>query len=277
MTFPVSFYIYAVNDLFDMDQDRKNPRKKGVWGGALAERDVGWVRNLCIAIAAVLILTSLISLNPLHVLFTVAGLAVPWLYSAPPFRLKSVPVLDSLTNMAYGFVPFAMAASLGGSFIYLDPRFLAALLVIAAVHAITTIMDYDSDRKAGQHTFAVAFGPRAPAIFAAAAFALNLLAALPYSPIASFSLGLACLLSLLLAAFPNPSNARLVLKALIAYAIVVAYFFLFKYVVFPQYLADYSEAEFSLVADACRNGSAGVPDIICSRLEGLRNASAGGG
>lgn len=270
MTFPVSFYIYAVNDFFDIGPDQRNPRKSGVWGEPLKQSEMEWARNLCISIAALLLITSIISFNPLHVLFTALGLIVPLAYSAPPLRLKNIPVLDSISNISYGFVPFAMAASLGNCFAYLDARFLSFLLVLPAVHAITTVMDYEKDKKEGQSTFAVSFGMRAPSIFAAAVFLGNSILFFQLSPIAGISLAFAAMVSLVLAVFPSPENARRAFKVLFAYGLALGYFFFIKYFLFPQYLADYSEAEFSNFISLCESGD--IPDTLCLQLEAAREA-----
>jgi 4-hydroxybenzoate polyprenyltransferase len=276
VAFPLSFAIYAINDYFDMETDAKNPRKKGgLWGRALQREDVPWVAKTIFILAALAVATAIISFNPVHALLIAGGLIMPVIYSAPPIRLKNIPIVDSLANAAYVFFPFAAGAALGGSWIFLDWRFFVILLNVSAVHAITTIMDVHEDRKAGENTFAVAFGPRAPALFAFAIFTANLAIFAQFSSFAFVGLALACLLCAYLSVRPTPENARGLFKILFAYAILAGYYLMMKYALVPSMLADYSEAEFKSAVDGCLfDGS--LPEGICSHVRALNESCSTG-
>jgi len=265
-TFPLSFCVYAVNDYYDMEHDRVDPRKGGIWGARMTIEDVPWAKALVALFIVLAIATGIISGNPVHLALIGLGVLLPYFYSAPPVRLKSRPILDSLSNTGYAFIPFAAAASLGGSLIFLRPEILLGLLMVAAFHAISTVMDHERDRKAGDTTFSTALGPRAASAFATAIFLINIPLWLPYSPILAFSVGIAALLSLWLCIRPSPERARTIFKALIGYGIAVCYFFLMKYLLFPAYLADYSESEISLFHDGCRSGDDYLFKGLCPYL-----------
>lgn len=237
IAFPLSLLIYGLNDIYDIRYDWKNPRKeKPVWGARISEKDVPWLKNWCCASAAIMMLTALSTLNPLHAALAAAGIFLAYAYSSPPFRLKERPILDSLSAMGYGLFAFGLAYSLSGSADFLDWRFLLLCLSLSAFHAISTVMDMGEDKKMGVRTFAAALGGRAAALFAAAVFLANAALVFSYSSIAptmaligEASFLFAASLSLFLAARPTPENGRLAFKLLIAYGMLWGYILLIHY------------------------------------------------
>lgn len=237
LSFPLSLFIYGINDIYDRESDSRNPRKKfWIWGEQVKDEDVPWLKRWCYAAAAAVFAVALSSANPLHIAFAVAGLAVAYFYSAPPLRLKERPVLDSLSAAGYGLFAFGLAYSLSGSADFMDWRFLLLCLSLSAIHAITTIMDMDEDRKLGVKTFAAAYGGRAAALFAAAIFLANTALVAGYAHIApnialfgEVTLLFAALLSIYVAAFPTQKNAKLAFKLLIAYALLWGWFLILHY------------------------------------------------
>ena len=71
-----------------------------------------------------------------------------YLYSSPPFRIKSIPVLDSLFNCLFGFGPFAIGYSLFGGIGFLNTAFIFFSFTFSAAHAIFAVVDLDEDKKA---------------------------------------------------------------------------------------------------------------------------------
>ncbi|NYZ76757.1 UbiA family prenyltransferase [Candidatus Micrarchaeota archaeon] len=250
LAFPLSFLLYGINDIYDFESDKKNPRKGGLWGVRLEEKDIPWVKKTAFLFAAAMFVTGFSTLNPLHMLFTVLGLSIVYFYSAPPVRLKSIPVIDSLANGGYLYICFGLGCSLSGSTLFLHPYVVLGALCVSAGHALGTIMDYDSDKSMGERTFATVLGIRATALFAFVIFAISLLVFLNsgyHSFIGLVAGSFATLLSAFVLLSPKPENAKLAFKALIAFGLVVAYFYLLKYVVFGQWFGDFSEEELSQV------------------------------
>lgn len=237
LSLPVSFLIYGTNDIYDIESDSRNPRKKSwIWGERLTRDDVQWVKSWGMAVMAVCMLVALSTLNLPHIVFAAGCIAIAYFYSAPPVRLKERPVLDSLAAMGYGFGVFGLAYTLGGSLDFIDWRLMLIFLTLSGVHAITTVMDMGEDRKLGVRTFATEYGGRAPALFAAAIFIANLGLAASYSYmaptialVAEVTLAFAAGLSLYVAAFPNQENAKLAFKLLIAYAMAWGWFLILHY------------------------------------------------
>jgi lycopene elongase/hydratase (dihydrobisanhydrobacterioruberin-forming) len=209
LTFPMGVYVFGINDLHDIDTDRANPRRKGeFWGAKVDASDRKWIYPASIMVVAAMLASALFSPSPLQVAVAMFFLPFPFLYSAPPARIKSRPVLDSLSNAAYTFAPYAMGFSLSGSLAFLSPQMLLFSLVFSAAHAIGTIMDLDGDRRAGIRSFAAACGPRAAALFAVIILAANL----PFLFTAMKSMFLVILVYALSSLFvlirPVPSSAK---------------------------------------------------------------------
>lgn len=171
-TFPYNYYLHAVNDLFDYETDRRNPRKGGV-EGALAPKQELRLH----AIASTLLMVPFVLLAAVGLpwratasLLTLLGLS--FAYNAPPLRLKGRPVADSLANVLYA-IPLQVGLHAMGSTRAVDePVRVFAAWGIAA-HALTTITDVAEDAAAGVVTIGVRLGRGMTAVFAGAWFLVS--------------------------------------------------------------------------------------------------------
>ena len=172
LSFPLGVYVFGINDLFDTETDGANPRRRGwLWGAKVVKEDASWIYPSSLMVAAAMLASSA---NPIQALVIAIFLPIPLIYSMPPLRLKSRPVLDSISNAAYTYGPYAMGFSMSGGLGFLNPQMILFALVFSAAHAIGTVMDMEGDRRAGIRTFAIAYGPRAAALFATAVLLANL-------------------------------------------------------------------------------------------------------
>lgn len=90
---------------------------------------------------------------------------VAWQYSAPPLRLKEVPLLDSLSNGLIVFLCAYLGQSLGTAKLRDVPAKLYILaMVCSGVHALGAAADLEADLQAGQSTIATFFGRRLTAL-----------------------------------------------------------------------------------------------------------------
>lgn len=149
--FPANLLIYGINDIFDFETDRLNPKKAEYEMLVRPESH----RNLAIAIIV-------LNLPFVIAAFFLVPQALPSLagfiffsvfYSAPPIRAKAIPLVDSLFNILYVFPAAFAYQMLTGSF----PRveiFIAAGLWTGAMHAYSAIPDIKADREAGVSTVA---------------------------------------------------------------------------------------------------------------------------
>jgi 4-hydroxybenzoate polyprenyltransferase len=155
---PANLFLYGVNDRFDADLDRVNPKKGDAGREVRFDPDRDRVDLAVTAVAGALALPFVAVLPPAGTLALVAFLVLAVAYSAPPSRFKTTPLLDSLSNGLYvlpGVVTFVATA--GGL-----PPFLAVLggwLWTMAMHTYSAIPDVGADRAAGVRTTATVLGP----------------------------------------------------------------------------------------------------------------------
>jgi len=152
---PANVLLYGVNDIFDADVDSANPKKEN--------KEARWQGDR--PVAAAVIASGLLGVGLLAV---TPPAAWPWLagflilavqYSAPPFRFKTTPVLDSISNGLYILPGIAAYVVVAGS----QPPALAivgAWLWTMGMHTFSAIPDIEPDRKAGIQTTATALGER---------------------------------------------------------------------------------------------------------------------
>ena len=162
---PYNFAMYGINDVFDYESDRANPRKGGIEGALLAprlHRPTLWI--------------AVLSSIPLLVLLATAGDLSAWIalgvsafavvaYSAARLRFKERPVLDSLTSSTHFVSPAVVGLILAEA----DFSTTMVLILVAfflwgmAAHAFGAIQDINPDREANIHSIATVFGARATA------------------------------------------------------------------------------------------------------------------
>ena len=149
-----------VNDAYDLDGDRVNPRKADspLVQGVLTP---GVVRHGA-AIAALVALGLALTVNVTFAVVIACALALAWSYSAPPTRLKTRPGADLAANsLAVGTVTllagWAVTRPVAEFPWYVLPQ---GLLVATALYVPTTLVDADSDRRSGYRTIATTLGSR---------------------------------------------------------------------------------------------------------------------
>jgi lycopene elongase/hydratase (dihydrobisanhydrobacterioruberin-forming) len=162
-----------VNDVYDLDGDRVNPRKaeSPLVQGLLAPRLV--LRGA--AVAALVALGLALTVNFAFALVIAGGLTLAWAYSAPPTRFKTRPGADLAANaLAVGTVTllagWTVTRPLGEFPWYVLPQ---GLLVATALYVPTTLVDADSDRRSGYRTIATTLGSRGAYIVGWTAWTLS--------------------------------------------------------------------------------------------------------
>lgn len=150
---PANIYLYGINDLFDADIDTENPKKE--------QKEVRYTGQGFVPIIVIGSGLLLFALFPL-----VDPAAWPWLllygllateYSAPPFRFKTTPFLDSISNGLYILPGAAAYVTVAGS----QPPLvtvIGAWLWAMAMHTFSAIPDIEPDRRAGIETTATVLG-----------------------------------------------------------------------------------------------------------------------
>ena len=190
---PYNLAMYGLNDLYDYESDRLNPRKGGsVEGAVLAP---GSYRKVWVAVAAI----------NLPLLAAMVVLAGPWAgalvgvalfstvtYSVPPLRTKTIPVLDSINSSLHFVLPCACGWLVaGGTAATLPWPALAAFFAWGlGSQALGAIQDAEYDRSAGIGSIAVSLGARRTAAAATTAYlvAVALTASIPGGIVAAVAL-----------------------------------------------------------------------------------------
>ena len=150
---PANVFLYGVNDVFDAEADRTNPRKTD------REFRFGGDRVVVVGTVAGAALGLLLAgwLDPLAGAYVIGFLVLGAAYSAPPLRLKARPPLDSLSNGLYVLPGAAAYAALSGS----APPTLALVggwCWTMGMHTFSAVPDVEADRRAGIETTATVLG-----------------------------------------------------------------------------------------------------------------------
>ena len=155
---PANVYLYGVNDVFDREIDRENPKKVGEDARETAFEGQSAVKWGIVA-AIVLLFPVLAVLPRLAWAWIALWLFLATNYSAPPFRFKTTPLLDSVSNGLYVLPGVAAYTALAGH----HPPALAVLggwLWTMGMHTFSAIPDVLPDRRAGIQTTATWLGAR---------------------------------------------------------------------------------------------------------------------
>jgi len=150
---PANVFLYGVNDLFDADIDTENPKK--------GDREVRYRGGRLVALFVAV--TGLLGVAFLPLLPAAGGVAMMAFlllsveYSAPPFRFKTTPFLDSLSNGLYvlpGAIAYAAVAGRAPPVAAVAGGWLWAM----GMHTFSAIPDIEPDRAAGIETTATRLG-----------------------------------------------------------------------------------------------------------------------
>ncbi|KAF8511812.1 UbiA prenyltransferase family [Hysterangium stoloniferum] len=171
LSFPLCIVVFGINDIYDYESDIINPRKlaSSLEGGVIPPVYHPILRVVAHVSTLFILCISLMTLNLQNVLSTALLVFLGWQYSAPPFRLKEIPVVDSLTNGAIVFLTWFVGYSFGrGRLQELPDKGVILSFCAAGTHALGAAVDVESDIASGQTTIATAFGRRTAAIFGVA-------------------------------------------------------------------------------------------------------------
>ena len=157
---PYNLAMYGINDVFDYASDIANPRKGGVEGALLDPS-----RHRLVLVGATLaclpFVVALVLLGPpLSWLALAVSLFAVVAYSAPPFRFKEIPVLDSITSSVHFCSPALYGILLAGDLPGLTSGtiLLAFFLWGMASHAFGAVQDVVPDREGGIASIATVLG-----------------------------------------------------------------------------------------------------------------------
>lgn len=199
--FPANLFIYGVNDLFDYETDKNNPKKKSYETLIAPENRKFFIRILSvILLPMVAVLSYSLAVNNSYiavwalVLFLFFGAG----YSMPPIRAKTKPFLDSFFNILYifpGLMGYAILMNQWPSVQIL----LAATAWVMAMHAFSAVPDINADKKADIRTVATVLGKNNTIIMCEALYIASAALTFSYLGIFSFIAGFVYIVLMILA------------------------------------------------------------------------------
>lgn len=202
-TYPANFIIYGINDVYDYDTDKLNPKKRGY--EALVAPEQRWLvlrHALTWIIVGYLLLEFVPGHNDVAAWSLIGFYVFGVLYSMPPVRAKTKPLLDSTFNILYVF-PGLVGYGLINDQLPPWQLFVAAGLWCMAMHAYSAVPDIAADSKAKLRTVATLLGARGTLLFCALCYAGAAVLSQPW--LGWFSLAAGGLyVALIAATFANP-------------------------------------------------------------------------
>ena len=154
---PANLFLYGINDIFDTDVDEFNPKKDDDGREVRYRGDGVVVMVVYLATALGVVLVPFLPVEGLYALIGFYALGTE--YSAPPLRLKTTPLLDSLSNGLYVLPGVVAYTAVAGRF----PPLLAVVggwLWTMAMHTFSAVPDIDPDQEADIRTTATVLGER---------------------------------------------------------------------------------------------------------------------
>lgn len=231
--FPANLYIYGINDMFDYETDKLNPRK--VEYEALVEPREWKTLSSWIALSVIPFLCALPFTNSGAVYSMIAFLFFAGFYSAKPIRAKAKPILDSLFSAGHYVATGAFGYYLlGGTGFPLIPL-TAAMCWSIAMHAYSAVPDIESDRSAGLSTIATTLRKTGTIFLCLALYAGAAFLVFPYIGNVAIVLGIVYTLLMLGSLFIRKPEILLKLYTFFPYINLVAGMIIFFSILFSRF------------------------------------------
>lgn len=190
-TLPANLFLYGVNDIFDWETDKLNPKKTG-YELLVTPKD-----RSVLAVSIILLLLPGIALciySNIQVIFSfLSFLLLGFFYSAPPIRAKTKPFLDALFNILY-ITPAFVGYFLSDGYTLNWYLIIAGCLWTIAMHAYSAVPDIKPDQEAGMHTIATFLGKNRTLLFCTICYLTSALLAGSQMGTIAYGLGLVYLI-----------------------------------------------------------------------------------
>jgi 4-hydroxybenzoate polyprenyltransferase len=170
-SFPANLLIYGINDIYDYETDKHNPKKQEYEKLVLPQEQP--------ALKKIIIVMSLLGIIPMFWLNTYAIAAlllfifVSLFYSALPIRAKARPPFDIIFSSLIYISPSVVAFFATGNQDISWPAVLGGLLWACAMQTYSAVPDIDADRQGGVNTLATVLGARTSLWFCCAAYLVS--------------------------------------------------------------------------------------------------------
>lgn len=195
-TYPGNIYIYGINDVYDYETDRLNPKKVSYESLVMPEER----RKLLIHIVLVSLPFLLFALFTLSIAALVAFGAFFFFagfYSATPIRAKAKPFLDSIFSAGHYIATAAFSYIFLSDLMSRDYSHDALVLCIfagmcwaMAMHAYSAVPDIKADSDAGLKTIATMLQKKGTIMLCAVLYALSGALSVPFIGVTSIILAI---------------------------------------------------------------------------------------
>lgn len=144
-------FAFMINDIEDADDDYKDSKRKKrnpISNGNLS-RNEAYIGTLAVAVTSLFIYSSL---NPLVFLFGATKIVLSLLYSWRKVRLKSMPVIDIVSQSLFGLLSYLSALALYPSRVsFFDIVLIGGAIGLSAAlgDIRAEIRDFKADQKSG--------------------------------------------------------------------------------------------------------------------------------
>jgi 4-hydroxybenzoate polyprenyltransferase len=194
--YPANIYIYGINDIYDYETDKLNPKKVSYESLVHPSEHKSLFRHIALVTAPFLLYAifnlSIESLIALCLFFFFAGF-----YSATPIRAKARPILDSFFSaghyVATGIFSYLLVMKLldnSISWFALSICTVASMAWAISMHAYSAVPDIQADKDAHLETIATKLGKSKTIYVCAFLYAISAILTYPYLGIVSIFLGL---------------------------------------------------------------------------------------
>ncbi len=219
-----ALFCIVINNVYDIEIDRVSNTGRPLVRGSI---DQGmYVRLGWIFCALALVYAGVA--GPVAVLAVWVCMGTYFMYSAPPFRLKRVPILSKLVISVNSLAVVVLGWGLTGGYWSSVPRWIAAFLLLGFTLAASFIdlKDYEGDRLSGVKTLPVLIGMQPARILIGVFFAGNYLAAALFlggSPRQVLTLVVLCALQVLLLTTGRYKEGPVFATYLVSILFIIAY------------------------------------------------------
>jgi len=233
LSIPYCILLYGVNDIYDFEADKLNPRKSVPDSVEMDTEVFPLVKKLAVIVVIALFASAILSLNPTNIVAMSLLLFFSYFYSAPPLRFKERPPLDSISNgILYFYAPVLIGASFGATLFDIPIQAYLITICVMGIHSFSTVMDYSADKLVGDRTFAVVLGKRTASLFAVIVFIIAYIFSGFQGMIVGYFLILCALLAGIITIIPSERIAKYFFYAIGVGFSVVAVFEVLRYMAF---------------------------------------------
>lgn len=157
-TFCIMSFTFSINNYYDVDSDRENPRRmhtNAIASGRISKQTAVFINIILVLIP--LVVSFLFKF--ILVFYCIIFLFIMWAYSSPPFRLKGRPGIDIIWHLFAFFFIIIWGSLIAGSITLINLLVAISIGVFSCIGQIWNhIIDYSFDKSSNTTTFTVKYG-----------------------------------------------------------------------------------------------------------------------